>query len=154
MKSLSTRCNDVLGRTWTRQCQGRYSYDIKLKYGNRLVEPDDPYVIHYMPPDKYLITMGKSKLDNAETVILSAKGFLDENNNIIEKLKYLGCVPYRFRFTEELVAHCKGRDRPDRLQGGYAHFTVLNYAVHDFNRKQEWISGWFLLVSIYSSLKK
>lgn len=118
------RCKFYEGITWTKICSGKYSYDIKLRFKNHLVKVGEKYVIFQGGADQYLVSMGESPIMAQEKVELTtSKGqfVVAGSSTVVEKISAMTCLPYKFRFTEEIVEECTGKG------GVTAKETILSY---------------------------
>ncbi|ALC46862.1 CG43312, partial [Drosophila busckii] len=107
-RRISKKCSKIYDSTFKKICTGRYSRTIKLKYLDLLTLINYPYVI-FQSDDAFLISFGKSHIYFKPEVKLDKHGeyINPANNRTIEKGVVVSCLPYRFRYTEDLVRECR-----------------------------------------------
>jgi len=71
--------------------------------------------------------MGDSPILGHEKVEFTNKGHFEVpgSNTVIEKISAITCLPYKFRFTKEIVEECTGK------YGISARQTILSFPQYD-----------------------
>lgn len=124
---LGRRCKFFERKTWNKICSGKYPLDIHLRFYNPLIMVGDKYVIFQGDADQFLVSMGDSPILGHEKVELTNKGqfAVPGSNTIVEQISAITCLPYKFRFTKEIVEECTGK------YGITARQTILSYPQYD-----------------------
>lgn len=127
-RKLPKSCSDIFDENWTRVCNGNYPSKIIEKYVDKLMTAGEPYVVFKIKESVYLISMGESAIFNETQIALNVNGtFVNpKTGKTIENVVALTCLPYRFRYTEELVANCL---YPENMSD--ANYTILNYPLYE-----------------------
>ncbi|XP_060649410.1 uncharacterized protein LOC132786775 [Drosophila nasuta] len=97
-----------------------------LHFGERCkfyeVQIGDKYAIYEADKNQFLVSIGNSPIMREERIELKENNFINaDSKKIIEDVYAMTCLPYRFRFTEEIVKECTRRNKV------HARHTILNY---------------------------
>lgn len=127
MVFLGHRCKFFEGKTWTKICSGKYSLDIHLRFGNPLVMLGERYAIFQGDPEEFLVSMGDSPIMRQQSVLINNRGqfAVPNSTKIVERISGMSCLPYKFRFTKEIVEECTRRN------GVTASQSILSYPHYD-----------------------
>ncbi|KAH8312786.1 hypothetical protein KR044_012935, partial [Drosophila immigrans] len=108
--------------TWSKICRARYSEKIRMRFQNILIEIGDSYAIFQADANQFLVSIGSSPLLRQQQVELQMKGqFVNAaSKKVVEGISAMTCLPYRFKFTEEIVEECTGK-------AVVAKDTILSY---------------------------